>query len=468
MDIWDIILIILYFPLCLFIGKRIQNKHRHNPLYKKWFMKGLWVKLFGALMFCLVYTFYYDYGGDTRGYFRDSEKVVEAFFKGPDIFWSVFTRTYENVDPAALDLLMRITYDAPMEYFTVNLGVPFNLLGFGSFFSMSLLIALFSYWGVWHFFLLFKQKYPQLEKQMAFAILFIPSVWFWGSGLSKDTFILCFIGLFLFYINRLLNGRVFDLKAIVIVLVSGYLMFVIKAYVLISLVPAIVVWRTLYLRDRIRIGWIRALILPIIGSVAIIGVVYALSILGEYNKKYSVTNFVNSAQSMQGWHYQEGANTSEQYGRGSSYTLGDYDESPMGLLKIFPAAVNVTFFRPYLWEVKNAGMLAQALESLLFLFFTIAVLLKTGILKAYRFISNDSFLLMCVIFAIFFAFAVGFSSYNFGALSRYKIQCVPFYVAALFIVRHKALEAKRVGYLKSLEKKVLRERGQAVPGFVIE
>lgn len=424
------------------------------------------MKLIGALAFCLVYTFYYDYGGDTRGYYQDTQKVVEAFFKGPDIFWSVFTRTYENVDPAALDLLMRLTYDYPMEYFTVNLGSPFYLLGFGSFFSMSLLIGLFSYWGVWHFFLLFVNKYPNLEKQMAFAILFIPSVWFWGSGFSKDTFILCFIGLFLYYLNRLLNGRVFDLKAIVIVLASGYLIFVIKAYVLISLVPAIVVWRTLYLRDRIRIGWIRAMILPIVGSVALIGVVYALSILGQYNKKYSVTNFVSSAQIMQGWHYVEGSNTSDQYGRGSSYTLGDYDESPMGLLKIFPAAVNVTFFRPYLWEVKNAGMLAQALESLLFLYFTLVAILRTGILKTYRFISNDSFLLMCVVYAIFFAFAVGFSSYNFGALSRYKIQCVPFYAAALFIIRHKAQEAKRTRFIKTREKREFREGGLNVPGFV--
>lgn len=465
MTLWDILLILIYLPICLQIGKRIKRNNRHNPLYQKWFMKGLWIKLFGSLAFCFVYTFYYDYGGDTRGYFNDSNIVVKSLLEGFDVFWSVFTRTYENVDPAALDLLMRITYDAPMEYFTVNIGVFFNILGFGSYFAMSLLIALFSYWGVWHFFLLFHSKYPRLEKQMAFAILFIPSVWFWGSGLSKDTFILCFIGLFLYYLNRLLNGRVFDLKAILIVLISGYLMFVIKAYVLISLVPAIVVWRTLYLRDKIRVAWIRALILPVVGSIAVVGVVYALSFLGQYNKKYSVDNFVSSAQSMQGWHYQEGHNTSDQYGRGSSYTLGNYDESAMGLLKIFPAAVNVTFFRPYLWEVKNAGMLAQAMESLLFLYFTIAIIIRTGIFKTYNYISNDSFLLMCVIFAVFFGFAVGFSSYNFGALSRYKIQCVPFYVAALFIIRYKAQESKRLHILKTIKKREFRQGSEAVPGF---
>ena len=169
---------------------------------------------------------------------------------------------------------------------------------------------------------------------------------------------------------------------------------------------------------------------------------------------------------MQHWHYKEGHNTSEQNGRGSSYSLGEYDESSWrGLLKIFPAAVNVTFFRPYIWEVKNAGMLAQAFESLLFLYFTILTILKVGPIKFYSTITNNSFLLMCVVFAIFFGFAVGFSSYNFGALSRYKIPAVPFFVAALFIIRHKAEEAKRVRFMKAQAKREFREGSQVVPGF---
>ena len=110
-------------------------------------------------------------------------------------------------------------------------------------------------------------------------------------------------------------------------------------------------------------------------------------------------------------------------------------------------------------------MLAQAIESLLFLVFTVFTFLKVGPIKVYRFISNDSFLLMCVVFAIFFGFAVGFSSYNFGALSRYKIPCVPFFVAALFIIRYKYKEAKQIGYEKVLARRMEKNRKIMVPGF---
>ncbi|MCZ4407265.1 hypothetical protein O3Q51_00485 [Cryomorphaceae bacterium 1068] len=464
MSFLDFLLILVYLPLCLGVGKYFQNKHPHNPIYQKWFMKGLLFKLLACIAFCLVYTFYYDYGGDTRAYFQEALIHIKALSNGPQVFYEVMTRQYENVSATTLDLLFQTSFHSTTEYYTVNLGTPFILMGMGSYFSGSMLIGLFNYWGLWHFFLLFQRKFPALEKQMAFSVLFIPSVLFWGSGFNKDTFILCFVGLFLFYSDKLFSWKIFNIKAILIILITGYLIFSIKAYVLVSLIPAVLIWRTLYLRDRINVWWLRSAVLPIIGGISILAVTYSLNFLSQYTEKYSVENFVDSAQSMQGWHYVEGRNTSGDNGRGSSYTLGSYEETTTGLLKVFPAAVNVTFFRPYFWEVKNTAMLAQAIESFLFLFFTVATILKVGIFRTYSFITNDSFLLMCVIFSIFFGFAVGFSSYNFGALSRYKIQCVPFFVASLFILRYKHKELKKGFVEKEIEARI-RQNNQLIPGF---
>ena len=443
LDFLDVILIIIYLPICYLIGYQIRSRHPINPIYRKWFIKGLSAKLLGGLAFALVYTFYYEYGGDTRSYYRDTLIVIDAFWEGPKVLWEVLHRSLQNVDTASLDFSLRTKFKDPREYFVVNITSIFTLLGLRSYFSATLLVALFTYWGVWHFFLLMVSKFPKLEKQMAFAILFVPSVFFWGSGISKDSFIFCGVGLILYHIDIIFSGRFWNIKSLILIALASYIMFTVKAYVLISLAPAIVLWRSLYLRDKIKSNFIRAAALPVVAAVSLLSIVYTLDFLSEYNKKYSVDSFVNTAQSMQGWHYVEGENTSDKHGRGSSYTLGDYDaDSWQGLLKIFPAAVNVTFFRPYFWEINGAAMLAQAIESFLLLLFTIVTLFRVGPLRIYRYISNDSLLLMCVIFAIFFGFAVGFSSYNFGALSRYKIPCVPFYVASLFIIRHRYLESK--------------------------
>lgn len=464
MTIWDIILIIIYLPLCLWIGKRIQKRHLQNPLYQKWFMKGLWAKLLGGLAFALVYTFYFKYGGDTRSYFRDSLKVVEAISFGPKVYWDVLMRNINNVSSEALDIITRTIFWHYSEYYVVNLTSIFTILGLGSYFSTTLLIALFTYWGVWLFFLLLVEKYPMLEKQMAFSILFIPSVFFWGSGIGKDSLVLCSIGLILYYINILASGRLWKLSSWLIIIIAGYYMFRVKAYVLISLLPAIALWRTLYLKEKIRNILLRGLALPVMGAVAIITIIYTLDFMAQYNTKYTVDSFVSTAQSMQGWHYVEGQNTAEQHGRGSSYTLGEYDgTSWMGVAKIFPAAVNVTFFRPYLWEVKNAGMLAQSIESSLFFLFTVLVILRAGPIRTYQYITNDAFLLMCVVFAIFFGFAVGFSSYNFGALSRYKIPAVPFFAVALFVIRYKAKHAKQVKFENAQTKRKPKQPEYMMP-----
>ena len=453
MNFWDIILTIIYLPLCVAIGKRIQKRHIRNPLYRKWFMKGLWAKLLGGLAFALVYTFYYEYGGDTRSYFLDSGKVIEALYISPKVYWEVLMHSFQNVSSEALDVLRRMSFHHEREYYVVNLVSVFNFFGFGSYFSITLLMALFTYWGVWHFFLLLVEKFPSIEKEMAISILFIPSVFFWGSGIGKDSLIICGIGLILYHVNQIASGKFWQIGSLIIIGLASYYVFIVKAYVLISLVPAIALWRTLYFKDKIKNPFIRAASLPIIAGISILAIVWVLDFMAQYSTQYSVDSFVDTAQSMQGWHYVEGANSSDEHGRGSSYTLGEYDDSSWkGLLKIFPAAVNVTFFRPYLWEVKNAGMLAQAIEGLAVLIFTVYVFLKTGPIRVYRYITNDSFLIMCVVFAIFFGFAVGFSSYNFGALSRYKIPAVPFFVAALFIIRHKAKEAKRLGIEKFFEK----------------
>ena len=449
MSLFDAILIPFYLILVFMIGFMIRNRHKDNPVYTKWFMKGLAVKALGALAFALVYTFYYDYGGDTRSYFEDALRTIDSLKHGPGVFFEVLNHSYNNVSSEALDYLLRMNFSTTQELAVVDLSVPFVILGLGSYFSANILIGLFTYWGVWKLFLLFIEKYPQMQTQMAIAVLFVPSVFFWGSGISKDSFVLCFLGLILYHFNRVLSGRFWSLKSLLIIAVTAYLILIIKSYVLFSIIPAALLWRTLYIRDRIRSGILRAVVLPFVLVAGLAVVIFSMEYLSSFDSQYSAENFVSSAQSMQGWHYREGQNTSEEHGRGSSYTLGEYNaDSYLGLLKIAPAAVNVTFFRPYFWEVENAGMLAQALESFFYLLVTVVILLRVGPFRVYSYISGDSFLLMCVLFSLFFGFAVGFSSYNFGALSRYKIPCIPFFVAALFIIHHKyqsRRQGRRVG-----------------------
>jgi hypothetical protein len=152
---------------------------------------------------------------------------------------------------------------------------------------------------------------------------------------------------------------------------------------------------------------------------------------------------LQQAQVFQNNHYSAEGNTE---GTGSGYSLGDYDADIFGLLKVFPAAVNVTLFRPYLWEIRNPVMILAALESFVILVFTLNLFFfRVRFFEAIRILFNSPFVLMCFCFSILFAFSVGFSSYNFGALVRYKIPCMPFYIAFLFMLEYEIKEKLRGG-----------------------
>ena len=146
--------------------------------------------------------------------------------------------------------------------------------------------------------------------------------------------------------------------------------------------------------------------------------------------RYSLENVAQTAASTRGWI----SYVSEKQ-EGSTYDLGAFDPSIGGMLSKFPQAVVVTLFRPFPWEARKVIIALSALEALIFLYFTLRALFKKG--KQFKTIFKDPNITFFLIFSLIFAFAVGISSYNFGALSRYKIPCLPFYAAFLMIVLYK-------------------------------
>ena len=122
---------------------------------------------------------------------------------------------------------------------------------------------------------------------------------------------------------------------------------------------------------------------------------------------------------------------------GSAYDLGAIDPSIGGMLKKFLPAVNVSLFRPYIWETNKPLQLINALEAMLFLWVTIKLIIVVGLKRIWKTINSDPTIQFCLIFTIIFAFAVGLSSGNFGTLSRYRIPCLPFFAITLFLIYYK-------------------------------
>ena len=119
-------------------------------------------------------------------------------------------------------------------------------------------------------------------------------------------------------------------------------------------------------------------------------------------------------------------------GDGSGYTLGELDGTWQSMVKLAPQAINISLFRPYLWEVTNPLMLLSALEGLVLFLLTLQVIWRVR-WKTISYLQKPD-ILFCLVFAFVFAFAVGVSTFNFGTLSRYKIPMMPYFLLALGII----------------------------------
>ena len=119
---------------------------------------------------------------------------------------------------------------------------------------------------------------------------------------------------------------------------------------------------------------------------------------------------------------------------GAAYDLGDFEPTISGISKMIIPAINVTLFRPYLWEARSIIQIFSALESAGILLLTLYLVLRRKLYQTITRIYHDPNLIMCIAFSLLFAFIVGVSSYNFGSLSRYKIPCTPFYMLFLMIL----------------------------------
>ena len=178
----------------------------------------------------------------------------------------------------------------------------------------------------------------------------------------------------------------------------------------------------------------------------ILGGYLAVKRIGQENHRYNLEKLSFTAESTARWL----SYVSEKQD-GSGYSLGDFDYSPAGIFRKTPAAIWVTLFRPYLWEVKNVVMLFSAIESLILLIFTAVVIVSVILRGRISQLFSNPIVVFCLVFSITFAFAIGISTYNFGTLVRYKIPMMPFYLIALFILLNYSKRRRKLVVLAAKE-----------------
>jgi hypothetical protein len=313
-----------------------------------------------------------------------------------------------------------------------------NLLFFRSFQATATACALFSFSGKLAMLTVLRTYFPErLRPAVAAALLLVPSVVYWTSGLIKEGIAVGGLGFALLGAHRLVERRPSGILALMF---GVSLILTIKPYLL---MPFGVGMAALLYSHRSRgadgLVRIRPLWLVGAGVVAIVGML----VVGRLFPQFSVDTLGEQAAQMQG------------YGRkaagGSFYVLGDPNERSLaGQLQFAPLALFTALYRPLIIESNNAQALINSLETTALLGITLVLFVQRGWRAMLATVISNPALAYAIAFTLPLALGVGLVSNNLGTLSRYRCPMVPYFVLTLLML----YQARGSELIASVQKRV--------------
>lgn len=450
-DVVDWYMTPLYFFLITFI---LKNNIKFADLWEeKLFARGLSVKLFSALSIAFVYLFYY-HGGDTIIYMRDAKILEELFWKDPNTYLDFLYNGLIDSEQGHVSQWKHFheirSYNLPYfiyrtderAFFMVRLVSFVAIFTGGSFIASGLVIGAFCYLGTWKIYKLFVEYYPTFRKPLSYTIIFVPSVMFWGSGVLKDPVTLGSFGFLMHYFHNILKGKKL-ISSILYVVIFSFFIISIKPYILNAFIVGMGCWLLSNYMVKVKSVVFKALFFPLLLVVSIGAVFGLLSLFSGETGKYSFDKALDEAAVVQ-------SDLKQDYYGGHRFDIGEFEPTLAGVLSKAPIAIATTLYRPFLWEAHNIFVMLSAVESTIIIVFTFLAIFRIKLFNLQGVLLANPLLFFSFVFSLFFAFFIGLTSANFGALVRYKIPLMPFYISMVYILsNYKKLPKKHQEALPS-------------------
>ncbi|MCW5899078.1 MAG: hypothetical protein KIT10_07385 [Flavobacteriales bacterium] len=432
--IWEYFVLFLMLAAVGLWHAREKNANiKRYPEYR-YYLWGLYIKMIGAALFSLTYVYYYA-NGDTISYFLSSVPLAKLFWEDPILYAQALVMENSVENRSALFTLrtgypMSYIYFDSRSYLLVRLISPFTIITFQSYLLCAVAVSVLAYGGVWRLYRTLVRYYPKLQWQLAVAVLFLPSSVFWGSGILKDTFTFTALCWYVYALDRVFMLRQGGFTSWVNMVVASIILLGLKPYIFMTIFPASLLW-VLYQRvANIRNALVRVMFLPVAMVLLVVGTIITLESLGDRLSKFSLDKALDTVVLNQ-----KDMKRSEHYGE-NFFDLGDIEPTWESVLSKFPQATFAGLFRPMIVESNNVVMFLAGLENTFLLLLALYILYRSRLVFFFTLLLRNPLLQMCYFFAVGYAFMIAITTPNFGAMVRFKIPLLPFFVAAMFITAH--------------------------------
>src|SRR5690606_19972594 len=264
----DLVATPIWLHLLYLLAYTISHLTYKNPYLQRPFLTGITVKPIGCSTPIAVYASYYWYGF-TFGYYYAASALSHVYLENPSAIWKTIfsTQLHSNIHGDLGIINFDSSFSNPANFMVVRLALIFGVFTLNSYVASSLFFAFASFIGIWALYRVVVYLYPLQYKAVTIPILYLPSVFFWGSSMMKDSIVMGFLGLLTYAIYRLYFQRRTIFLSIALAILCVYVLFNVKQYVIIAYAPALILWVSLGPLNRLptRERWIAA---PFLGAIA--------------------------------------------------------------------------------------------------------------------------------------------------------------------------------------------------------
>ena len=432
--------LLLVYVILLYTLVFIHSKRYKGTGLRRYFISAFILHIVGTVLYAMVIQYFYGYG-DSFGFFEGGKFIQNLISTTGDPFTPFFS-SGEDFQKMAMvnsgsDFVLPTGIDVDANLLVMKISALLSYISFNSYLIVSLFFGMFSFFGIWKLFKTFNEILQNKgQRILAIALLYTPSIWFWGGGLIKDSLCLGCIGFIVYFFHKILIKKNFSVKDPIILILLFYFLFSLKSYLAMVILFSITVSFMLFILMQSK----KNILKLITASFVLLFTLIVITV----NFSSSIESIVEDASKNIEIYKSVYANADTEDDRSKASFEGSSDIGSLSdIIVNTPQAIFTTLFRPFLWEVKKPIMAFSALEAFLGLLATVFVLIKCRIRSFFYFIFTDPYLLFCFIYTMALSIIIGNSTFNFGTLIRYRLPIIPFYLFMLLYI-----------YIKNSDKKL--------------
>jgi hypothetical protein len=410
----DIFLCILLLAIGVYGVNYFKRKYKIDSPF---FLLLFYAKILGLIAF-ILFNFFHENSGDTFVFYKGGGMLFNKFIESPSAYFKLIFSDSQNMIENLKGVCGTCGFRGDnSSIFMMKITSIFNVVTFNSFWLSSMLFCYVAFVGTWLMYMGFEKVFNPLSNLTTIFILFIPSVLFWTSGIMKDTLCFSALGVLFYFLSIEISFK--KITNCLLIGLSVLILFWLKVYILICLGLAYFIYLLILIIKK------RAYLIHNVLFVS--AVLFVLIVVGfEFLNDFKLWN--HTLIRLKDFHTYHALNSD--YG----YNLGEMNYGFFNLLLKSPQAIFTALYRPFFWEASNILMWIPTIESFLFLIIGVYIILTLRI-KIFQLLKNNLALIFCFLFVLFLAYVVGLSSYSFGALSRYRVPFIPFYIGGIFFIR---------------------------------